>query len=110
MLTVDVLGLVGVDATNGKLSVGGLSGAITTRKIVDDQGGNLITRNVLDGILDHVDLCTSVASDYVRFTMVQTESCSTYIQKKVPTSATLVAAAARAESVMAAAATDTSDA
>jgi hypothetical protein len=53
MLTVNVLGLVGAQATDWKLSVGGLSSAITTGEIVDDQSGNLVTRNVLDRILDN---------------------------------------------------------
>jgi hypothetical protein len=67
ILTVNVLGLVGVEAADRKLSVRGLSSAIATREIVNDQGGNLVTRYVLDGVLDHVDLGTGVASDQVRF-------------------------------------------
>tara|TARA_R110002003_G_scaffold48_46_gene4288 strand:+ start:4585 stop:5109 length:525 start_codon:yes stop_codon:yes gene_type:complete len=60
-LTVNVLALVGAYATNGKLSVGGLSSAITAGKIVDDESGDLITRNILDAILDDRDLGTGVA-------------------------------------------------
>jgi hypothetical protein len=107
-LTVNVLALVGGNATDGKLSVGSLGGAITTGQIVDDQSGDLITRNVLDGVLDDVDLFAGVAGDPVRLPM-RIQGKSTYIHIKVPMSATLVAAAARAESVMAATAALTSE-
>jgi hypothetical protein len=65
ILTVNVLALVGVDATDGKLSVRGLGSAVTTRKIVDDQSGNLVAGNVLDSILDDADLVTGVAINWL---------------------------------------------
>jgi hypothetical protein len=66
ILTVNVLGLVNAQAAYGKLSVGGLGGAITTGQVVDDQSGDLVARNVLDAILDDGDLGTGVASIEVR--------------------------------------------
>lgn len=66
-LTVNVLSLVDVQAANGKLSVGGLSSAITAGKVVDDESGNLVARNVLDAILNNlVDLGTGVAIKIIR--------------------------------------------
>lgn len=64
-LTVNVLGFVGGEAAHRKLSIGGLGSAITTRKIVNDQGGDLVTRNVFDTILDDGDLVTGVAIQHV---------------------------------------------
>jgi hypothetical protein len=67
ILTIDVLSLVRAQATDGKLSVGCLGSTITTGQIVDDQSSNLITRNVLDAVLDNlVDLRTGVANIFVR--------------------------------------------
>lgn len=60
-LTVNVLGLVDAQLTNGKLTVGGLGGAVTAGKIVDDESDNVVTGNVLDGVLDDVDLGARVA-------------------------------------------------
>jgi hypothetical protein len=73
VLTVNVLALVGGDATNGKLSVGGLSSAITTRQIVDDQSGNLVARNILDCVLDDADLVTGVAINMLDLDRLQIE-------------------------------------
>lgn len=47
-LTINVLSLVSVESTDWEFSVGGLSGAITAWKIVDDETDDLIARNVLD--------------------------------------------------------------
>lgn len=61
-LTVNVLGLVDVQLTNGKLTVGGLSSTITSWKIVDDQGSDLVAGDVLDAILNNLDLGTGIAT------------------------------------------------
>lgn len=72
-LTVNVLGLVGAQATDGKLSVGGLGGAVTAGKVVDDKSSNLVTRNVLDAILNNlIDLGTGVATNNVRRWVIRT--------------------------------------
>ena len=60
-LTVNVLCLVDIDLANGKLTVGGLSGAVTAGKVVNDKGSNLVATDVLDGILDGSDLGAGVA-------------------------------------------------
>jgi hypothetical protein len=60
-LTVNVLALVNADLANGKLTVRGLSSTVTARKIVDDESGDLVARNVLDAILDNGDLVTRIA-------------------------------------------------
>jgi hypothetical protein len=54
--TVNVLRLVPGNAANGELSVGGLSGAVTAGKIVNDESGDRVARNVLDRVLDDIDL------------------------------------------------------
>jgi hypothetical protein len=66
VLTVNVLGLVNVQATNWKFSVGCLGGAITAGKVVDDQSSDLVARNVLDAILNDGDLVTGIANSSVR--------------------------------------------
>ena len=47
LLTVNVLGLVGGEITSSKFTVGGLGGAITAGKIVDDESGELVAGNIL---------------------------------------------------------------
>jgi hypothetical protein len=78
ILTVNVLGLVGGNTADGKLSVGGLGGTITTGQIVDDQSSDLVTRNVLDGIFNDVDLRTGVTIESVRLEL-HFKGRSTYI-------------------------------
>jgi hypothetical protein len=108
-LTVNVLGLVYIQATDGKLSVGCLGGAITAGKIVDDQSSNLVTRDILDAVLDDGNLVTGVASNLVRLHTVRIKSRLTHIHMKVPISATLAAAVASAGSLIAEAAETTSE-
>jgi hypothetical protein len=66
VLTVNVLGLVNAQAANWEFSVGGLGGAITAGKVVDDQSGDLVARNVFDAILDDGDLVTGIANSSIR--------------------------------------------
>jgi hypothetical protein len=61
-LTVNVLGLVDAELTNGKLTVGGLGCAVTTGQVVDDKCGNLVARDVFDSILDDCDLFTGITT------------------------------------------------
>lgn len=105
-LTVNVLALVGGDISGGKLTVGGLGCAVTAREVVDDEGGKLITGDVLEVVLDDRDAGTGVT--VVWSAMSRARPGKTYIHKKVPTWATLVALAAKALSVMEAAAAMTS--
>jgi hypothetical protein len=51
-LTVNVLGLVLVELSDLELTVGGLGGAITAGKIVDDQTEDVGARNISNGGLD----------------------------------------------------------
>lgn len=60
-LTVNVLCLVDVDLANSQLAIGSLGSAVTTRKVVDDEGGDLIAANVLDVVFDLSNLGASVA-------------------------------------------------
>lgn len=60
-LTVNVLGLVGGNIASSEFTVGRLGGAITARKIVDDESGELVARNVLQVVLDDRDTGTGVA-------------------------------------------------
>lgn len=63
-LTVDVLPLVDSDVTNGKFTVGGLSGAVTAGEIVDDESSKLVARNLLQGVLEDIDLGAGITSDW----------------------------------------------
>jgi len=55
-LTVDVLGLVLADLTNLQLTVGGLGGAVTAGKIVDNDTQDLVARNISDSGLELGDV------------------------------------------------------
>ena len=61
ILTVDVLCLVDIDLTNGQFAIGSLSSAVTTGKVVDDEGGDLVAANALDVIFNLGNLGASVA-------------------------------------------------
>ena len=61
-LTVNVLGLVPADLANLQLAVGGLGGAVTARKIVDDETQDFIAGKVRNSGLELVDVLNGVAS------------------------------------------------
>lgn len=50
--TINVLRLVGRDIASSKFTVGGLGGAVTAWKIVDDELGNAAAWNVLEVVLN----------------------------------------------------------
>jgi hypothetical protein len=60
-LTVNVLCLVDINLTNSQLAIGSFRSAVTTGKIVDDEGGDLVAANILDVVFDLSDLGASVA-------------------------------------------------
>lgn len=64
-LTVNVLCLVDIELANSKLTIGGLCSTVTTRKVVNDKGGNLVAADILDGVLSGSDLSTSVAEKWL---------------------------------------------
>lgn len=59
-LTVDVLALVGGEVSGSELTVRGLSCAVTAGKVVDDESGKLVARNVLEVVFNDRDTGTSV--------------------------------------------------
>jgi hypothetical protein len=61
-LTVDVLALVGRDISCSELTVGGLGCAVTAGKVVDDESGELVARNVLEVVLNDRNAGTSVTN------------------------------------------------
>jgi hypothetical protein len=53
--------LVHINRTNGELAVRCLCSAVTAGKVVDDKGGDLVARNLLESRLDGRDLGASIA-------------------------------------------------
>jgi hypothetical protein len=66
ILTVNVLSLVHVQATDGKFSVRCLRSTITARKIVNNQSSNLVAGNVLDAVFDDGNFVAGVASNLIK--------------------------------------------
>lgn len=60
--TIDVFGLVPVDLANRQFTVGGLGGAVTARKVVDDETQDVLAGQVSDGVVELADVLDRVAS------------------------------------------------